>query len=440
MRAAYLLLKFTLKFSLWIYYPKTKIINAPKRRFSRTIFVCNHAASFMDPLVIASNQKPIVFFMTRSDVFKGLLKPVLWAGHMLPIYRSLDGEDTKRKNEEVFQKCNRILRNGRNLMIFAEGFTDDVFIRRLKPIKKGAARIGFGALEACNWEKKIYLQATGCNYANPNKLGSSLVLSNSEKLCLNSYKEAYLENPNKVITEVTKRIEKLLQQQLTHVQDLDWTDFHEQVMQLTRKGMNADNTDQQIPLLKRYNYSKQLANWINEQDLDTPTTLHSLKDQLSKYFDSLKQEKLEEKDIFEASCSRKQSLKSYLFLIFGFPFMVLGLIHGLMPYLFTKRFVERVMKRRVFWGSVKMMMGHAIFSFYNVLLVVLINYLVYQNGLFWLIYFFTVPMLTSLVAYNWFKTKQHIKRNTHLQKRDLSALILKREECIKAIHEIIPVA
>ena len=109
MRAAYLLLKFTLKFSLWIYYPKTKIINAPKRRFSRTIFVCNHAASFMDPLVIASNQKPIVFFMTRSDVFKGLLKPVLWAAHMLPIYRSLDGEDTKKKNEEVFQKCNSIL-------------------------------------------------------------------------------------------------------------------------------------------------------------------------------------------------------------------------------------------------------------------------------------------------------------------------------------------
>ena len=153
MRPLYFFLKYLLKYTLWVYYPRLITVNKPKRRFARTIFACNHSASFMDPLVVAQSQPPIVFFMTRSDVFTPALKPILWASHMFPIYRDIDGENTKEKNENVFRKCYRILKYGRSLLIFSEGFTDDVFIRRLKPVKKGAVRIGFGALEDMNWEK-----------------------------------------------------------------------------------------------------------------------------------------------------------------------------------------------------------------------------------------------------------------------------------------------
>lgn len=440
MRAAYLLVKFTLKFSLWIYYPKTKTINAPKKRFGSTIFVANHAASFMDPLVVAGNQKSIFFFMTRSDVFKGILKPILWAAHMLPIYRSLDGEDTKRKNEEVFKKCNRILKNGRNLLIFAEGFTDDIFVRRLKPIKKGAARIGFGALEACNWNKNIYMQAVGCNYSDPNKVGSALVISNSESICLNAYKEVYLENPNKAITEVTKKIEQLLQEQITHVKNADWSNFHEQIMQLTRKGMNAENADQNLPLLERYNYSKELANWLNVQDLNSDNQLIDSKEQLSTYFELLKKDGVKEEEVFDAVSGNKSTIKSFLFLLLSFPLMLVGVIHGFVPYMLTKNFVERVMKRKVFWSSVKMMMGHALFAIYNIILLTLMNYLVFQNGALWLVYFFTIPMLTGLIAYKWFKTKNYLKRKKELKAVDLSGFMKMRSDCLKKVNDTIPVA
>lgn len=439
MRAAYLLLKFTLKFSLWVYYPRTRMINAPKKRFSRTIFVCNHAASFMDPLVIAGNQKPIVFFMTRSDVFKGILKPVLWAAHMLPIYRSLDGEDTKKKNEEVFAKCNRILKNGKNLMIFAEGFTDDVFIRRLKPIKKGAARIGFGALEACNWEEKIYLQASGNNYTDPNTIGSSLVISNSDKVCLNDYKAEYLENPNKVITDITKKMELLLREQLTDVRNADWAPFHENVMQLTRKGMNAEDYNKEIPLLDRLEYSKQLASWLNKQDLKNPELL-ALKKKTDTYFGLLKRSKLKEKYMHYKSSSNETKTNDLVYMMLTFPLMIIGLIHCLLPYLFVKRFVEKVMKRRVFWGSVKMMMGHAIFGIYNITLLLLINYLVCQNNAVWIAYFFIVPMLSGITAYTWFKKFNDYKTKKALDKQDVSKLSKLRKDCIESIYRTIPVA
>src|SRR5690554_7341185 len=75
MRPLYFLLKFLLKITLWIYYPRFKNVNKPKKRFARTIYMSNHASSFMDPLVVAGTQRPIIFFMTRSDIFTPLMRP-----------------------------------------------------------------------------------------------------------------------------------------------------------------------------------------------------------------------------------------------------------------------------------------------------------------------------------------------------------------------------
>lgn len=123
MRILYFILKFILKPTLWIYYPRFKIINKEVKRFERTVYMCNHASSFMDPLVIGGSQSSIVFFMTRGDIYKGIVKPAFWGAHMLPIYRQHDKGDIKKKNEESFRRSNRVLSFGRSLIIFAEGFT-----------------------------------------------------------------------------------------------------------------------------------------------------------------------------------------------------------------------------------------------------------------------------------------------------------------------------
>ena len=117
MRIIYLIMFFTLRYSTWIIYPRFRRVSGPKSFYGRTIFVSNHPASFMDPLVIAAKQRSILFFMTRSDVFTKFTKPFLWACQMLPIYRQLDGGDTRSKNDLVFEKTSKILSRGRNLLI-----------------------------------------------------------------------------------------------------------------------------------------------------------------------------------------------------------------------------------------------------------------------------------------------------------------------------------
>lgn len=436
MRILYLLLKITLNYSLRVFYPRMKFINSPKQLLGRTIYVSNHAASFMDPLVVAVLRMPIVFFMTRSDIFNKVTQPFLWACHMLPIYRQLDGEDTKGKNEAVFNKCARVLSFGRNLLIFGEGFTDDTFIRRLKPVKKGAVRIGFTTLEKLDWKKDIYIAAVGVNYSDPNQMRSDLLISYSKKIKLNDYRKEYQENPNKVINTLTKEIESLMQEQITHVIEKEHAPFHEHIMMINRKGMNALNFDRSRSLKQRWEYSRKLALWMNEQNFEDNKALSQLEEDAKSYFNLLKRFKIQEQYIFWKK-SNGSRLNNILAMIFLTPFAIIGAIHCLPAYLFVKRFVEKTMKRKVFWGSMKLILGQLLIAILNIPLIFVFYYFIYPSWWLWIGYFFSIG-LTGLAAYMWMVNFKAFKTKGVINKTDLSKIIAKRDALEKDMQALIP--
>ena len=436
MRILYLLLKITLSYSLRVFYPRMKFVNSPKQLLGRTIYVSNHAASFMDPLVVAVLRMPIVFFMTRSDIFNKFTQPFLWACHMLPIYRQLDGEDTKGKNEAVFNKCAKVLSFGRNLLIFGEGFTDDTFIRRLKPVKKGAVRIGFTTLEKINWKKDIYIAAVGVNYSDPNQMRSDVLISYSRKIKLNDYREEYEENPNKIITSLTKEIESLMQEQLTHVSDKEHAPFHEHIMMINRKGMNALNFDRKRSLKQRWEYSRKLALWMNEQNFVENKALAQLEEDAKSYFNLLKRFKIQEQYVFWKK-NNGSRLNHILAMILLTPFAIIGAIHCLPAYLFVKRFVEKTMKRKVFWGSMKVILGQLVIAILNIPLIFIFYYFIYPSWWLWIAYFFSIG-LTGLAAYMWMVNFKAFKTKGVINKTDLSKIIAKRDALEMEIQKLIP--
>ena len=436
MRFLYLFVKLFAQYSIRIYFPRIVKINAPKHFFGRTIYVSNHPASFMDPVLLGTLQRPIVFFMTRSDIFTPVMKPILWMAQMLPIYRQLDGDGAVGKNAEVFKATSNVLKGGRNLLIFGEGFTDDVFIRRLKPIKKGPARIGFIALESMNWKKKVYVSMIGINYGQPNYLRSDVVIANSERFCLNDYHEVYKENPNKAITEVTRRIESMLKPLITHVENKDWADFHEQVMQIRRDGLHPENTDLTIPLQQRYENSKRLAAWINQQDLENEELI-ALKKQSDTYFRLQKRLGLSEKYVYEKASTGKLAIgKELFYLITALPIAIIGTVHLVMPYLLVKNFTEKTFKRRVFWSSVKMMVGMLMMAIFTSAAVYLLNSHYIHNAWLSLAYFFTLPLF-GIVAYTWKRKLVDFQTKRKLNKMDLKDFIQKRKELEEKIKSLI---
>lgn len=440
MRLIYFFLYLTLKYPLRVFYPRVKTVNSPKEFFGRTIYVSNHAASFMDPLVVASFRNPILFFMTRSDVFTKISRPLLWAVHSLPIYRQLDGLDTKGENEKVFNTCSRVLSYGRNLVIFGEGFTDDTFIRRLKPIKKGAVRIGFYSLEAINWRKKIYIAAVGCNYSDPNEMRSDLLIATSNKICLNDYRKEYEENPNKVITDLTKLIESLMREQITHIEDKNWSEFHENVMRLTRKGMNAKNSNLSIPLLDRWRYSQNLALWLNSKSAIELNQLEDLKGEIERYFSLLKKLNINENYVSEYSQDQKiKRSKELLLLVLLLPFALLGILHCALPYFFIKRFVENSFKRKVFWASVKLILATLAIGLINIPVIFLFYNFVYPSYWLGFAYYYSIGLL-GLAAYMWRINFNRFIEKGIVSKMDLSKIVAKRTVLLASIKDLIPVA
>lgn len=436
MRLMYLILKITLRYCFLVYFKKIKSINSPKLLFGRTIYVSNHPASFMDPLVIAVINRPIVFFMTRSDVFTSFSKPFLWASHMIPIFRQHDGGDTKEQNKNTFKAANSALKSGRNLLIFGEGFTDDVFIRRLKPVKKGAARMGFAALEKFKWKKKIYIAACGNNYTDPSYMRSQLLISFSDRICLNDYKEAYLANPNKVINEITHNIEKMMREQITHVENKDWLEFHEQIMSITRKGMNNFSYDKNLSLEQRWKYSQKLANWLNEKQ-ELTEELSQLKENLSQYFRLTKKLRLSDELIYEKTAngtlSRKtEVLQMILFFLPG----ILGFIHCAPVYFPIKKFVEKKFRRRVFWGSTKVVMGMIAMGIINIPIIFLFHAYVHQCWLAAFSYYAMIGLF-GLSAYLWFNAFKSYKEKGLVNKANTSAIQDKRRVLEEEIKRLI---
>ena len=350
MRFLYFVMYYILNYTLRLYFRNIKVHNKPSK-FGKTIYVSNHAASFMDPLVIAAFNRSVVYFLTRSDVFTPFTKPIFWIAHMLPIYRQRDGVNTKEKNNEVFKKCTETLLRNRNLLIFGEGVTDDQFVRRLKPLKKGALRIGFTTLEACDWKENVYIAAIGCNYSNPSRFRSDLLIKNSKPILLNDFKEEYLENPSKVISKLTLKIQRVLQSELTHVDAIEDTSYHERIMMVQRKGM-CDTFSNRPNLKERWSYSSSLATKINEGSIQLTD---DIKDEIDSYFNNLKDMGVSDDLVFD---SKSNSFKTsqFLFQLMTLPIAVLGFIHCSLFYFSIKEFVEKKFRRDVFWGSTKLIM------------------------------------------------------------------------------------
>ena len=390
MRPLYFIFWLCLGFSFRLFFKRVVQVRPNKKRFGRTIFVSNHPSAFLDPIVIARLRKPVIYFMTRSDVFNKFTKPIFWLAHMLPIYRQQDGGDSQEKNKKVFKKATQALARNRNLLVFGEGITDDVFERRLKPIKKGAIRIGFTALEDLNWSVEIKVQGLGINYTNPGVLRSEVLIAGAEPLILNDYKDAYLENPNKVITELNRELEARMQAQITHVVSDENVILHEQLQQLTRKGMHVHCFDQNHSLQERWQYSQKLAQFLNENNQENKPIWEHLTQKVHAYFSDLSSKKLTEAELYWFVLEKNWRQHQVLKLLLWFPFFILGLIHVALPYLWVKRFVEKTLKRPVFWSGAKMGMLLVILPLWNLIILAFAAKMISISWLYWLLYFMSL--------------------------------------------------
>jgi 1-acyl-sn-glycerol-3-phosphate acyltransferase len=433
MRFLYLCVKLTFQIPFRVFFKRIARLNITKAQHSRTIYIANHASSFMDPVMLGTLTNPVIYYMVRADVFKPFLLKIFHSLHMMPIYREQDGGDTKAKNDEVFLKCNDLLKKGRNILVFAEGFTDDVFVRRLKPLKKGAARIAFGALDSMDWSEKMYIQTVGINYTDPGRMRSEILFEAGEIICLNDYHEEYIANAPRVITLITKLIDKNLKAVITHVEDESLTATHEHVMEISRNGMNYLNHDHTISLKNRKKYSQDLATYFNSNAKES--TFIEFTERVKLYFSLLKDRGVTEEVIFNKATNSTSIVADILMLVLISPFVLLGFLHSFVPYRIAKGFVEKTFGRKVFWSSAKLGIGNILFGIWNLPLVITAGCYFDINGF---IVFGYILLMIPFSFVLWHSVTSRLDRiSAKLKAKDdaLSDLVKQREGLLQEINE-----
>lgn len=209
-------LKLYVIITCYLYFRKLRVNglkNVAKK--SSIIYAINHQNALLDPLVIHSSSWKNPYFLTRGDIFKNKFVDKFLRGiKMLPIYRIRDGFDSIKMNEPIFEATKEILLRGGVVGIFPEGSHNLQY--RIRNLKKGIARMAFMAEEAADFNLDLKIVPVGLYYESHLSTKGRTLVNYGEPIRVADFKEAYVENPNKGITDLISSIQNRMKSLTLH--------------------------------------------------------------------------------------------------------------------------------------------------------------------------------------------------------------------------------
>lgn len=212
----YYFFKIFIKTGLFFYTKKVKVLgheNIPKK--GAILFTANHPNGLIDPLLIATHITRKTHFLVRAAVFKKKLVARFFdLLGMMPIYRIRDGVKQLSKNEEIFNKCQQLLKDNKTLLIFPEGSHNRK--RTVRPLSKGFTRILFRTLDESS-NTDIHVVPIGITYQNASNYPSKVAINIGTPILANSY---YNKNEiNNSVKEIKHLVSTQLESLSVHIND-----------------------------------------------------------------------------------------------------------------------------------------------------------------------------------------------------------------------------
>lgn len=303
----------------FIFYKKVIVKNFPAELEGDTplIIVTNHQNTLMDPLSVLFNcgwLQPI--FLARADVFKNkLFVKILTFLKILPVYRKQDDvENMNAENDKIFDQCVELLQKKRSIVIFPEG--NHGVLYRLRPLKKGTARIALKAESESNWELGVKILPCGVHYTHCQKMGETLTLNFGQCIEIQDYKEEFTNNQPRSYTTLTNKIKESLLSLMFHIED---EAHYNEILFLAELNQGKEPLDsarkiiEQLNALPKEQYEEKLAEAAK----------------LKVIFD---QNKLDALSIRKGLPSKFQYIIAVLSLILRFPMAVIGYLTNVIPF------------------------------------------------------------------------------------------------------------
>ncbi|CAM1372562.1 lysophospholipid acyltransferase family protein [Tenacibaculum xiamenense] len=234
----YYAFKIYVRLGLFFYSKKIKVSgsnNIPKN--GAVLFTANHPNGLIDPILIATHIKRKTHFLVRASVFQNpIIAKFFGALGMMPIYRIRDGFNQLSKNNEIFDKSERILSSEGSLLIFPEGSHNRQ--RSIRPLSKGFTRIVFQVLEK-KPKLKLFVVPIGITYQNSSSYPSSVAINFGKPIHCNEY----IKHMDKfeMIKELKNEVRKSLVKLTVHIPNDE--NYDKMFSKLNTQGLDFTNVE-----------------------------------------------------------------------------------------------------------------------------------------------------------------------------------------------------
>jgi glycerol-3-phosphate O-acyltransferase/dihydroxyacetone phosphate acyltransferase len=322
------------------------------------LFAGNHQNSFMDGVLVGSYLPQPIHFLMRADMFKNPVASFcLHQLNVSPVYRFEEGLENVHKNLTTFQGIYSILKKNGNYIIFSEGIC--VQEKRLQKLRKGTARMAFGAAEEFGLD--VHIVPVGINYTYPAKFRKEVLINFHEPFSIRELQELYKVSPAKALLVFNQKVEAGMLDQVIIVKnpENDWLVEHLLIMGRNNYILpffkwRFDNDDRRL-------LEKEIAEMINYIDKTSKPVLISLATQVKNYFDLLAKSRLKDENI-----ARKLDwgVVRYLLIIPGFPIFLAGYIGNLIPFIVPRLVCNLFIKDLRFYSSVYIGIGTVLYLIY----------------------------------------------------------------------------
>lgn len=215
-KIGYNLVKSYIKLALHLYFGKIKISGLGNIPLDKPVMILpNHQNALLDALLMAVQCNRKTYFLTRSDVFKNnFVVTVLNFFRMIPIYRIRDGRESLKNNQEVFDRCSRLLAQGHAILMFPEA--NHNLKRRVRPLSKGFTRILFHTLENSP-DLDIRIVPVGINYRFAATFPDRVALHCGEDIAVKTMYNPH-DRPG-TIDRIKNKVGERLKTLTTHIED-----------------------------------------------------------------------------------------------------------------------------------------------------------------------------------------------------------------------------
>ncbi|MBL7931121.1 MAG: 1-acyl-sn-glycerol-3-phosphate acyltransferase [Bacteroidia bacterium] len=367
------------------------------------IIAMNHPNAFMDPSALTYvAYPPRLKYLARGDAFKpGLISWLLEQIGIVPIFRIQDGgREGLKKNDEAYRRVNYLLKKNAKVMVFAEGLC--IQERRLRPLKKGVARMVFGAYEYLGNDKLVVVPV-GVNYSKADKFRSTLFYNIGEPIPVKDFIGAYQQNPAKGQNIFLQALEPKMKELITHIENKENDNvvyFYEDLCKkdlIRSKGLNYKNLSHDFDVLN------EMTERVNATAKTNQALLDEFKEKASAYFSELREAGLRDW-IINPNQNKYVSpfflVLRYLLLLIGFPIYVLGMIGNFPPLIAAHKITKKIIKFKEFYASIALGLGIFLFLF-NYLIWFFVVY-AFSPNIFW-----PILVCLSLGLSGWFCLYYH---------------------------------